>query len=77
MVVSHLEINTETLSEHKGDKLAERSSENFDTKDMKTLIIDAHSHSNNSAAFVNVIIAQTGEYLSNMGEKELNLTIGL
>ncbi|MFW7418746.1 5'-nucleotidase C-terminal domain-containing protein [Vagococcus fluvialis] len=65
--VTHLGIDKTTPKEWRGDTLAESLSVEFPTE--KIIVIDGHSHSalNEGKQFGNVLLAQTGNYLNNIG----------
>ncbi|MBO0476091.1 5'-nucleotidase C-terminal domain-containing protein [Vagococcus sp. DIV0080] len=65
--VTHLGIDKTTPEEWRGDTLAKSLSEEFPTE--KIIVIDGHSHSalREGQQFGNVLLAQTGNYLNNVG----------
>ena len=65
--VTHLGIDKTTPVEWRGDTLAKSLSEEFPTE--KIIVIDGHSHSElrEGQQFGNVLLAQTGNYLNNVG----------
>ena len=74
VVLSHLGVDSETKEEWRGSYLAEKLSEEL--SDKKFVVIDGHSHTKfpeGNRFGENVLYAQTGDYLSNIGHVSVNL----
>lgn len=74
VVLSHLGVDTETKEEWRGSYLAQNLSKKH--SDKKFVVIDGHSHTKFSEGDRfgdNVLYAQTGDYLSNIGHVSVNL----
>ncbi len=66
VVAGHLGIDETTPEEWRGDFIAKELNKAYDDKNI--VFLDGHSHSESEQRFGNVIYAQTGNYLNNVGE---------
>ncbi|QIK56868.1 bifunctional metallophosphatase/5'-nucleotidase [Erysipelothrix sp. HDW6A] len=74
VVVTHLGTDKETPEAWRSDYLAQKLSTQESTKDMKIVIVDGHSHSEENEKHGNVLLVQTGEHLNNVGVVTVNLS---